>query len=211
MLVPEIAQGASDELADLRSLCDAVVRRLVAAANDTVTVVASAPEPERWGTEAGGSLRGFGVDVRAGGPELVLTPELTMGAWLLDRAGWQGEREYRAVRADTRFEIDVPVLVMADGSAKRTDTAPGHIDERALAYDKVIAHALATGDAGAFARLDVRLGEHLWAAGAPAMCAVGANVIAARRSVRTASLHFDEAPYGVGYFVASWCFDGDGE
>lgn len=211
MLVPEVAQGAARELAGLRALCDAVVRRLVEAAGDTVTVVASGAESKRCGTSAGGSLRGFGVDVSAGGPRKVLSPELTLGGWLLDRAGWAAEREYVTVRADTRWDPETPVLLMGDGSAKRSDAAPGHIDERATGYDKSIAHALATGDAGALASLDLRLGEQLWAGGVPALRSLGASLAAAGRGVRAARLRYDEAPYGVGYFVAEWSLENRGE
>lgn len=211
MLVPEAAQGAASELAALRAHCDAVVRRIVDAAGaGGVTVVGSAPEPRRWNTTAGGSLRGFGVDVHAGGADTVLTPGLTIGAWLLDRAGWDGERRYAAVSgARQPLDLSGPVLVMADGTAKRSDTAPGHVDERAPAYDKTIAEALATGDPAALAALDLWLGERLWAGGAPAFRSVGGSVVGAGRTVHEAQLHYDAAPYGVGYFVAEWWLDGD--
>ena len=207
MLVPEVAQGAADELAELRAHCETVVRRLTDAAGSAdglVTVVGSAPENGRWGTAAGGSLYGFGVDARAGGAELVLPADLTIGAWLLDRVGFAGERAYVGVHGDVRFDVDTPVLVMGDGSAKRSATAPGHIDGRASTYDKAIAEALATGDARALASLDVRVGEQLWAGGVPALRSIGINVLASDVSVRDACLHYAEAPYGVGYFVAEW-------
>ena len=211
MLVPEVAQGASGELAGLRAHCDAVVRRLTAQADTSVVVVASGAQEKRSGTSAGGSLHGFGVDLSAGGPHEVLGPEHTIGAWLLDRAGWHGEREYLTVRADTRWDPNVSILLMGDGSAKRSDSAPGHIDARAAAYDKSIAHALATGDVAALASLDLRLGERLWAGGVPALRSLGGSITDAGAVVGAARLHYDEAPYGVGYFVAEWSLTSSSE
>jgi len=209
MLVPEVARGAAYELNDLRAHCDAVVRRLVADADDAVTVLAPGAERKRYGADAGGSLRGFGVDLEAGGPDVVLGSELTIGAWLLDRAGWSGDRVYATVHADTRWNPNTPVLLLGDGSAKRSESAPGHFDERAAAYDKSIAHALAIGDASALASLDVRLGEQLWAGGVPSLVSLGASLVSAHRGVSNARLRYDEAPYGVGYFVAEWSLEGD--
>lgn len=207
LLVPEVAQGAAGELADVRAHCDAVVARLRDAADEAITVVASAAVAGRWGTSAGGSLRGFGVDVRAGGADIVLTPDLTIGAWLLDRADWAGDREYLGVVGDTVLDVRGPLLVVADGTAMRSDGAPGHIDDRATAYDKAIAHALASGDPDALASLDLPLGERLWAGGAPALRSVGHSLAVAGKTVRDARLHYDDAPYGVGYFVAEWSLE----
>ncbi|MGH3359399.1 MAG: class III extradiol dioxygenase subunit B-like domain-containing protein [Nocardioidaceae bacterium] len=202
MLVPEVAQGASDDLLDLRTRCDAAVRRLLDRGADTITVIGSAPARGRWIRTAGGTLRGFGPDVRAGGDDLVLPLSLTIGAWLLDRAGWGGARSYVAVTGDEAVEVRGPVLVMADGTAKRSESAPGHIDDRAPTYDKVIAEALANGDARTLAGLDPALAQQLWAAGAPSLRVLGRSVGATE--VVRARLTYDAAPFGVGYFVAEW-------
>lgn len=202
MLVPEVAQGATGELAGLRARCDTTVRRLLDAAGETVTVVGTAAMSRRWGRGAGGTLRGYGIDVRAGGDELVLPLSLTLGAWLLDRAGWAGGRTYVGVTGAEAFDVGGPVLLMADGTAKRSEAAPGHVDDRAPTYDKVIAEALANGDAATLAGLDPELARQLWGRGVPALRSLGRSVRAG--SVREARLHYDEAPFGVGYFVAEW-------
>ena len=67
----------------------------------------------------------------------------------------------------------VALLVMADGSAKRSTSAPGFLDDRAEAFDASIAAALADGDAEALASLDLELGAELWAAGTPALRTLG--------------------------------------
>ena len=149
----------------------------------------------------GGTFAGHGVDVRAGGPDLVLPLSLTTGAWLLDRAGWTGSRTYTtsAVPVDGR----VALLVMADGSARRGVTAPGWLDDRAEAFDAAITAALADGDADALASLDVHLGDDLLAAGPRALVVLGELTKGADVSAR---LRWEGAPFGVGYWVATWSF-----
>lgn len=209
LLVPAVAQGAADELSELRSACDEVVRTITSDASECVTVVGSAPASARWDSSAGGSLDGFGVDVHPGGRTRVLPLSLTIGAWLLDRAGWEGQRRYVGVAEAETVDVRGPLLVLADGTAKRTEQAPGHVDDRAPTYDKAIAQALASGDAETLAGLDPALGARLWAGGVPALRTVGRSVVASGSRVVDASLHYDEAPYGVGYFVAAWSL-GDG-
>ncbi|UPK76696.1 hypothetical protein MU582_08680 [Nocardioidaceae bacterium SCSIO 66511] len=205
VLVPAVAQGASAEVADLRTACDAVVRALIAGDSvKRVTVVGSGHASGRWDESAGGTLAGYGVDVGAGGTKAALPLSLTIGAWLLDRAGWEGGRTYVATAADEPVDVSGAVLVMADGTAKRGENAPGHVDDRAPIFDKAIAQALASGDADALGNLDPALGEQLWAAGVPALRAVGRQIVAAGSRVIDARLTYDDAPYGVGYFVAEW-------
>jgi hypothetical protein len=95
------------------------------------------------------------------------------------------------------------MLVLGDGSASRTPQAPGHFDERAEPYDAAVARALATADARALAALDPVLSRELHVAGLPAW-KVLADAAAASGVGYDADLLYDEAPYGVGYFVATW-------
>lgn len=92
---------------------------------------------------------------------------------------------------------------MADGSARRSERAPGYVDERAEPFDRTVAQALAHADADALLRLDADLAGHLLVAGRAAWQAAGAAA-AAELSAYDPVLHADEAPYGVGYLVASW-------
>jgi hypothetical protein len=64
-----------------------------------------------------------------------------------------------------------------------------------------VASALGAGDPAGLAALDPALGRDLLAAGVPVWRAVGARLADTRYS---AELRYDEAPYGVGYFVAVW-------
>ncbi len=199
MLVPEVASGAAEDLADLRQACDDVVTWLLELHPERVVVLGGgdlAGDPDE---SAGGTLAGFGVDVRAGGRTNELPLSLTIGAWLLDRAGWAGRRSYSVGKLDTRERV--ALLVMADGSAKRTPAAPGFFDERAEGFDAAVASALATGDAATLADLDLILGAELWAAGTPALKALGRTT---KGAVITPRLRSHSAPLGVGYFVADW-------
>jgi len=92
------------------------------------------------------------------------------------------------------------VVVSADGSATRTEKAPGFFDERAADFDKAIQAALAAGDAAALAALDEDLAEELWCRGVPAFRAMAALMPSPAEAVVT----YAEAPYGVAYWVATW-------
>jgi len=218
LLVPQVAQGVAPRLDPLRTACDDAVAELLAAAPDIVVVLGSAPQPGAWPGDAGGSLRPYGVDLRTGGAGPDGLPlALAVGAWLLDRAGWTGRRAYVAATAEADASEPLgahkgreAVLCMADGSAKRSTGAPGHLDERAAGHDARVATALRIGDAAALAGLDLDLAAQLWAGGVPAWRALGQLLLGPDRprgSPRTSLLHH-EAPFGVGYLVATWRWDG---
>ena len=96
------------------------------------------------------------------------------------------------------------LLVAGDGSARRGEKAPGHLDERAAPYDAVVEEALRDGDAVTLASLDLGLGTELLAAGAPVLRALGDAVLASGRAVQTADLAYADDPFGVRYWVARW-------
>ena len=99
----------------------------------------------------------------------------------------------------------VALLVMGDGSACRSEKAPGYHDPRAGAFDTEVADALAAGDPQRLAALDPVLASELRAAGRAPWQVLAAAAAASRPDRRwDAVLHCAEAPYGVGYFVASW-------
>ncbi|MCQ8194700.1 class III extradiol dioxygenase subunit B-like domain-containing protein [Streptomyces rugosispiralis] len=182
---------------------------------------------------AAGTFRGFGVeaDVRLaapvagesgrvdaadGGSSRPLPASLAVGAWLLEHAGWdpampvEGLGVGEPLAAERCIEVGrelagraerVALLVMGDGTACRTLKAPGYLDERAAPFDAEVARALAAADTGALAALDEELAYELKAAGrAPLQVLAGAGEGARLKG----ELRYDEAPYGVGYFVASW-------
>jgi hypothetical protein len=199
------------------------VRRVIAAGPDLIVVVGGADGTRAFGPEARGDLRPYGLDLRFGGrpdgPSLPLS--LTIGAWLLHRAPGRSVDpvRYQAVAFDAppaecarlgeRVAGPPPagggrrvgLLVMGDGSACRTQKAPGYLDERAAPYDAEAARALGRADAAALAALDPGLSRELQAAGRAAWQVLAG---AAGAGGFDAELLADEAPYGVGYLVASW-------
>lgn len=218
LLVPALAAGAAAELAGLRAACDEALARVLARGPDHVLVVGSAGTPRSHPPGSVGSFAGFGVDLRVRfGPDAVEPPvdrgaelplELAVGAWLLRRAGWQGctSGQVGGVWLGGGAPGGGPVagarrglLVVGDGTARRSATAPGAFDPRAEAFDAGVACALATGSAAGLHDLDAGLGAELLAGGVPVWRSVGGLAGAWRGQL----LH-DSAPYGVAYLVASW-------
>jgi hypothetical protein len=194
---------------------------------------AGTAEPGAWPAGARGSFRGFGVPLDValpvpeddgpgtGGPPApderhgALPEQLAVAAWLLGHADWAGPAPtalavaddlhpdacLRAGRDIAGSAARVALLVMGDGSACRTLKAPGYLDERAAGFDASLAAALAAADTAALACLDVPLARALLVAGrAPLQVLAGA----AEGAGLTGRLLYEEAPYGVGYFVAAW-------
>jgi hypothetical protein len=214
------------ETAELRESCLSAVRTLLAAAEDAADIVVVGTGPT-FGTaqpDATGSLAGYGVDVTVslsrggsmpvGGPSLPLS--VTIGVWLLREAGYEGvvrarvttENATRTECADlgariAAFPVPTALLVMGDGSARRSEKAPGHFDPRAESFDAEVAAALAAADTAALAGLDPALGRELMASGRAAWQILAGAVQTDGRPWK-AQLLADTAPYGVGYLVASW-------
>lgn len=160
---------------------------------------------------ARGSLRPYGVPLEIplgsdGSGPLELPLSLTVGAWLL-RDALGANCRARGLQVCDRGEppklTDQPIalLVMGDGSARRSTSAPGYFDERAATFDATVASALASGKPAGL-RVDAALGTELLAAGVLAWRAA-ADLLETAGSF-DATLRYDDAPYGVGYFVASW-------
>ena len=154
------------------------------------------------------------MDVRVGGPDGQLPLALAMGAWLVARAGPPWPVRYVGIAPDATTDACLALgrelaggprtalLVMGDGSARRTTASPGRHDERAEPFDAVVADALGAADTVALASLDPALARELMVEGRAAW-----QVLAgAARSCRTidAHLHLAAAPYGVTYLVAAW-------
>ncbi|MER5943655.1 MULTISPECIES: class III extradiol dioxygenase subunit B-like domain-containing protein [unclassified Streptomyces] len=227
LLVPDVSAGAAPELDAARTACTDALGLLAAARPDLLVVVGPGEERDHGAYVAGalGSFRGFGVDVdvwlgRADGDAPVpsarrLPTSLAVAAWLLGRTEWSdapieglvvGEpltperciqigREV-AVRAER-----VALLVMGDASACRTLKAPGYLDDRAAPFDASVARALGEADVAALKTLDTELAHELMASGrAPWQVLAGA----AEEAGLSGALLYEDAPYGVGYLVATW-------
>lgn len=216
-LVPEVAVRSPQWLTELRGICLSSVRDAVDEGCDRVVVVGPGARDRVADERAAGAMTAYGVPVRFGGaaagaphgPALPLA--LTLGAYLLDAVGWSGERRYVELdpagkvedrrRAGGRLAHEpgrTVLLAMGDGSAKRTATAPGYLDERAEGFDATVAGALATPAADTLLELDPRLADELWVAGLPAWQVLAGAI---QSQPLDAIVRYDEAPSGVGYFV----------
>lgn len=216
LLVPGVGAGASGELDGLRVACDAAVLHLLAAAPTLVVVVGGAPVVGPFGDGAWGSLAGFGVRVPVGsGPgEPTLPLSLTLGRWLVDRADGEARPLLFGVEPDAGTDRclalgealagradRVAMLVMGDGSARRSVKGPGGLDPAAEPFDAGVADALAAGDPEALAALDPAHAAGLLAAGrAPWQVLAGA----ARGAAWQGAVTWTGSPYGVTYLVATW-------
>lgn len=161
---------------------------------------------------------GVALDVHLGAPgcggAVDLPLSLTVGAWLVGQAlgphsgalGFSVGPDFSASRAAADLlglahTRELALVVMGDGSARRSATAPGYLDERAVPFDEQVADALRSGDAAALENLDGDLGAQLLAAGVPAWQAAGRLLGGADYA---ADLLYADDPYGVGYLVAVW-------
>ncbi|QES47879.1 hypothetical protein DEJ50_08700 [Streptomyces venezuelae] len=226
LLVPAVAAGAAEELRDARTACSDALAVLAASRPDLLVVVGAAARGGGYDQGTRGSFAAFGVDLtvtlgndpgepsgEATGDELPAS--LAVGAWLLRQAGWESAPiagvavaegldpdACGTLGADLGDSADrVAMLVLGDGSACRTLKAPGYLDDRAAAFDDAAARALGSADVPALEAIDAGLAQELKAAGrAPWQVLAGA----ARSARLDGRLLYEDAPYGVGYFVAAW-------
>jgi hypothetical protein len=173
-LLPEYA-GRTDPVPELRAACREAVGWLVEERPDTVALVHDPVAP---------------ADAARG----VTTPlGERVGRELLREASYEG-----AVGVGARGATHV--LVLANGSARRGESAPGHLDERAFAFDDTVRAAVTSGDPGLLAGLDVSLGADLLAAGIAGLQELSQHV---GDGCSTRLLHESE-PFGVQYWVTTW-------
>jgi hypothetical protein len=220
LIVPEVAGRDAGDLTTLRGACLDAVDLLRAADPDLLVVVGTGATPATFDAGARGSFARYGADVSVSlpgagptdGTDLPLS--LSVGAWLLGRDAWTSPVSGVAVSWEApvaeRAEIGarladqadrVALLAMADLSAHREKSPPGHADPRAGDFDAAVVAAVRDGDPAALYALDTDLGRTLEAEGVPALQVLAG---AAGDAVYDADILYDDAPYGVGYVVAVW-------
>jgi hypothetical protein len=144
----------------------------------------------------------------AGSPPLALG----LGAMLLDQAGYQGRRCLQAVGHDEPAsacvrlgaelgdsDVRTALLVVGDGSARRSLKAPGYLDARAAGFDAEVERAVRAGDLDALRRLDAALARDLMATGRPAWQVVAG---ALGSLAPAGEILYSDDPFGVAYLVA---------
>jgi hypothetical protein len=137
-------------------------------------------------------------------------PVAELRAACLSAVGWLGSEV--AVLADgqgarvaayllgttDRQGEDPSYLVVGNGSAMRTEKAPGHFDERAEAFDAALGASLREGQPA----VDAALAGELWAS-VDAIIELGEVDV----DLGEEQVDYDEAPYGVQYWVMTWNCD----
>lgn len=209
LLAADLA-GRETVLPDLAKACADAVARLLAAGPDVVTVVAGGPVTAPWDPASRLDLAAYGPGLPAGTAGLPLG--LGLGAMLLDHAGYTGPRLLQAVAEDAApgncLNLGIALagdpsatglLVMGDGSARRTPRAPGHFDERAAPFDASVEQALRDGDLTALADLDPLLARDLMATGRAAWQVLAGALLP---SEPLTEILYSGAPFGVSYLVA---------
>jgi RimJ/RimL family protein N-acetyltransferase len=209
--------GADPVAADLRQACLDAVAAALDSRPDLVVVIGGAETAGRWDPAGRLDLSVFAPALPGPGPQVPpLPPALGLGAMLLDLAGYAGPRELLSVSEDHPASGcanlgaqlggqagRVALLVMADGSARRTLKAPGYLDERSGPFDADIARIIAGTDLSPLLAVDAELARELMATGRPAW-----QVLAgAARSLRAATeIRYRDDPFGVAYLVAAMGF-----
>lgn len=199
-LLPEHV-GRVDPLAELRRDAVALLARLPEDSEPdrpVVLVVASDPDARSSRTPLGQRI----------------------GEHLLGRAGRAGDRTVVVPWDATLEQVHhlagtIPtasrLVVVGDGSACRSEKAPGHLDQRSFGYDEATLGALQAADPRALLDLDPDLGAQLLAIGrAPLQVAAAAALPSAVDSGPGAAPAYrcDGAtlkdPFGVAYLLARW-------
>lgn len=199
LLRPGIATGSEIETQSLRLACNTAVDRLIDASSSQLLVLGADGPLVDW----------QGFDPGLIDPDRHAMPlSLLVGAWLLSGRSLASAPMYLAVNRDGEPVTpwpDLPestgVLVMGDGTARRSLKAPGYFDERAEPFDATFVKALADGSPESLAAIDLELAHQLLAAGAPAWKAA-AKLLG--DCTWHAEVLYANAPYGVMYTVASW-------
>ncbi len=137
---------------------------------------------------------------------------LGLGALLLDQAGYQGPRRLLAVGQDDPAQACAALgaglaaepgrsalLVMGDGSARRSLKAPGYLDPRAAGLDAEVERAVRSGDLDPLLGLDQALARELMATGRPVWQVLAG---ALRGLAPSAEVLYCDDPFGVSYLVA---------
>jgi len=227
LLVRELT-GADPVLPELRAACAEAVATLLRDDPEVVAVVGPGTATVSWPGDGRLNIAAFGPGATAAGPaerpvlppaprtaeRPVLPPAPGIGAYLLDQAGYHGERLIWSVSADEpvagcrKLGADLAggstrtaLLTIGDGSARRGPRAPGHFDERAGAFDAEVERAVRASDLTALLDLDPALARELMATGRPAwQVLAGALEGMAGLAVE---VQYAGDPFGVAYLVAT--------
>ncbi|MFW5471209.1 hypothetical protein ACOCJ4_14315 [Knoellia sp. CPCC 206435] len=197
LLLPEY-QGRTPADAGLVDDCAAVVRAAVATASHVVVVHATDREPRSTRPPVGLRV----ADHLLAASHLDFDVEHLAVAWDAPVADCVGAGRALSEEGAGSAEHPTTLLVVADGSARRTEKAPGHLDPRAAAVDDALVDAVrscADGGLGRLLDLDPDLCADLLVAGRAPLQVLAAAAEGVPLAVE--SLEVSD-PFGVLYLVA---------
>ena len=211
LLLPGITGGPVAEVERLRTRCVAAIAELRGV--DLLIIVGGGPSTRVFDLETPLPTEHFAPSGAPGNVE-VLPLSLAVGHTLAAVAAHPTAVQLQAVASSATLDEcaelgrelarraeRVGLLVMADGSARRSRAAPGYLDERAAGFDARIAAALRAGEPTGLLALDIELAAELLVAGRAAWQVLAGSF--AGRSPR-AELSDSEDPFGVWYPIATW-------
>lgn len=179
--------GEQDPLRDLRETAVAAVRDLAAAHDRLLALCPVGP---------------VGAPAAYHRGPVCAPLSVLVARHLLDLAGSDvALTELEVSGPDVQVDLDggIGLLVLGDGTARRSTSAPGYLDERGFGVDDEIGAALEAGDGEALAHLDQGLAEALMMTGRHTFRALGRSLPTAIGEVR-----WRGDPFGVTYWVATW-------
>ncbi|EID80995.1 MULTISPECIES: class III extradiol dioxygenase subunit B-like domain-containing protein [Rhodococcus] len=224
LLVPELTGAAAAETAPLRDAVQTAAKALSALATEWVAVGA-APAAVEVRSDAQGTYRGYGIDVRVAlrpGPAGDPDPDLPLAAltagWIRGTCAPDAVVDARILAADlsphqcAEYGAELRALldrdpeprglvIVADGANTLTAKAPGAFDPRAEGVQARIDAALDTGDCDALLALEPAECDSLGIGGRVPWQVLAGVFDAPPASCRTL---YSAAPYGVGYHVGEW-------
>jgi hypothetical protein len=221
--------GRDAVIPELRAACAEAVGWLVQDAPRQVIVVGPAPLTADWDPGARLDLSAFAPALKDGGkPDLPLSVGLAallldqagysgprvlqavgegepadrcirLGASLAAAAERPASRDWAASGGRAAAGNGAVMLVMGDGSARRSVSAPGHLDDRAVPFDDAVERAVRDGDLAALGALDPGLARELMVTGRPAW-----QVLAGAWGPEkpATQVRYADDPFGVAYLVA---------
>ncbi len=226
LLIPSVAAGAAHELDELRDACSSALDVLQESQPDLLVVVGGGDAVGIAHPGAGGSMRGFGVDVEVAMPGMpsgleltgedigVLPLSLTIAAWLLERHGWSPPLLARSIGFSTSsqraadlgvalsgYAPRVALLAVGDGSAALSRKAPGYLVDGAHEWHQRVSTAFASGDRGTLLALSDNDAQRFVATGRPVWQTMAGGF---EGDTPQSTMHADIAPYGVAYLVVTW-------
>lgn len=191
-LLPEYT-GRTDAAADLRARAVAAVRSATTADGASGVVLVVATDREQRGTRPPLGRR---VGAHLAGLAGVGVDGVVVVAWDAPTSGCRGLGEQLG-----RGSAAATLVVVADGSARRGEKAPGHLDERAFAVDDALLAALRVADTDALLALDPQLCADLLVHGR-APLQVAAAALRGRPGLAAVDVHAED-PFGVLHVVAT--------